>query len=101
MYVYLDESGDTGFAFRRGSRRYFVIALLLVEDPIPIHQAVHDIRLELELVYRRSHQDNLIQVADMIVGAIARTYEKGDGQYRHLICRRIQDEWVFPRDENK
>ncbi|MGH2388984.1 MAG: DUF3800 domain-containing protein [Chloroflexota bacterium] len=47
MYVYLDESGDTGFKFRQGSTRYFVVALLLVDDPIPLHQAVHDLRLAL------------------------------------------------------
>jgi len=50
MYVYLDESGDTGFKIRRGgSSRYFTVVLLLVDDPIPLHQAVHDLRLRLSL----------------------------------------------------
>jgi Protein of unknown function (DUF3800) len=39
MHVYIDESGDTGFKFRSGSSRYFVVTLLLVDDPIPLHQA--------------------------------------------------------------
>lgn len=47
MFVYLDESGDTGFRFRHGSTRYFVMTLLLVEDPIPIHAAIDDLRRRL------------------------------------------------------
>ena len=43
MFVYLDESGDTGFKFPNSSR-YFVIALLLIEDPIPFHAAIEDLR---------------------------------------------------------
>ncbi|MCC7025169.1 MAG: DUF3800 domain-containing protein [Thermomicrobiales bacterium] len=47
MFVYLDESGDTGFKFRQGSSRYFVITLLLVADPIPFHIAIDDLRQRL------------------------------------------------------
>lgn len=66
MYVYLDESGDTGFKFRNGSSRYFVIALLLVDEPLPLHQAVHDLRLRLnksesyEFKFMRTHHDGRI-----------------------------------------
>lgn len=50
VYVYLDESGATGLKFRGGgSSRHFTVALLLVDDPIPLHQAVHDLRLRLGL----------------------------------------------------
>jgi hypothetical protein len=44
MFVYLDESGDTGFKFNRGSSRYFVITLLLVTDPLPFHAAIDELR---------------------------------------------------------
>jgi hypothetical protein len=44
MFVYLDESGDTGFRFKQGSTRYFVLTLLLVEDPIPIQSAIERFR---------------------------------------------------------
>jgi hypothetical protein len=44
MFVYLDESGDTGFRFEQGSSRYFVVMLLLVDDPIPLQTAVGDLR---------------------------------------------------------
>jgi len=47
MFVYLDESGDTGFKFNQGSSRYFVITLLLVTDPIPIHAAIDELRISL------------------------------------------------------
>ncbi len=204
MHIYLDESGETGFKFRQGSSRFFVIALVLVDDSIPIHQAIHDFRLELgwpetqefkfvstypaaregffrairpypfkvrslvvhkerliaphmrkketfynflvkqvlhydfgtisnatliidesfkgkdkkaalttylrqqlntpgeaakkitDVRYHESHRDNLLQVADMTVGAIARAYEKGDDQYRRLLKGKLQDVWVFP-----
>jgi len=47
MFVYLDESGDTGFRFARNSSRYFVITLLLVDDPIPFKAAVDALRESL------------------------------------------------------
>jgi len=47
MFVYLDESGDSGFKFRQGSTRYFVVTLLLVDDPIPIQAAIDDLRRSL------------------------------------------------------
>jgi len=202
MYAYIDESGDTGFKFRTGSSRYFVVALLLVDDPIPLHQAVHDVRLHLgkpeeyefkfmraphemrqaffraiqpcrysvhalvvdkqrltvpnlrgkdkfydyvvrlpfsdgaaplvdahlvidesfkgksrqallttylqralnvgaakkiaDVAYHDSRRDNLLQVVDMVVGAIARTHEKGDSQYQRLFRRKIRAVQLFP-----
>ena len=47
MFVYLDESGDTGFRFEHGSSRYFVLTLLLVDDPIPFQTAVDELRERL------------------------------------------------------
>lgn len=47
MFIYLDESGDTGFRFDSGSSRYFVVALLLCPDPIPLNGAIEDLRVEL------------------------------------------------------
>lgn len=47
MFVYLDETGDAGFKFDRGSSRYFVITLLLIDDPIPIQTAIDDLRRSL------------------------------------------------------
>lgn len=47
MFVYIDESGDTGFKFDKNSSRYFVVTLLLVEDPIPLQAAIDALRREL------------------------------------------------------
>ncbi|MGH2532896.1 MAG: DUF3800 domain-containing protein [Thermomicrobiales bacterium] len=47
MFVYLDESGDAGFKLLRNSSRYFVIALLLVDDPIPLQRGIDDLRAML------------------------------------------------------
>jgi len=47
MFVYLDESGDTGFKFNQGSTRYFVVTLLLTTDPIPLQSAVEQVRAAL------------------------------------------------------
>jgi hypothetical protein len=47
MFVYLDESGDAGFKFRQNSSRYFVVTLLLVDDPLPLQVAIDDLRKQL------------------------------------------------------
>jgi hypothetical protein len=49
MHLFLDESGDTGFKFRRGSTQVFVIALVVVDDPSPLNQAVEHIRHQCRL----------------------------------------------------
>jgi len=40
MYVYLDESGDLGFA--QGGTKYFTIAFVTVQDPLPIEVAARE-----------------------------------------------------------
>lgn len=63
MFVYLDESGDTGFRFDSGSSRYFVVALLLCPDPLPLNGAIEDLRSELgydaryEFKFQKSSED--------------------------------------------
>jgi hypothetical protein len=47
MFVYLDESGDAGFKFDKNSSRYFVVTLLLVDDPLPLQVAIDDLRKRL------------------------------------------------------
>ena len=58
MFVYLDESGDTGFKFRQGSTRFFVITLLIVEDPIPIHAAIDELRRRFGFDHRTEFKFN-------------------------------------------
>jgi len=44
MYIYLDESGDLGF--EQGSTRYFTIAFVIVEDPIPFRRCVKQVKIK-------------------------------------------------------
>jgi len=44
VYVYLDESGDTGFRLSQGSSRFFAIALLVVDDPGPLEVTLAALR---------------------------------------------------------
>ncbi len=48
-YAFGDEAGDPGFAFKRGSSRYRVFLLLLIDDPEPLRERVHRLRQELGL----------------------------------------------------
>ena len=43
-HVYLDESGDLGFEQR--STRYFTIAFVIVEDPIPFRRCVKAVKIK-------------------------------------------------------
>jgi len=205
MQIYLDESGDTGFKFHRGSSRYFVVALLMVDDPLPLHEAIRDLRARLtwpetrefkfvhthpearvtffrairrypflihalvvdksrlhepelrkkeafygklvtlalqesmddiadallimdesfkgkgskmnltthlrqtinvannetprtikDVRYHQSHRDNLLQIIDMVAGAVARAYEGGDDQYLRLLRPRLTGVTLYP-----
>ncbi len=49
MFVYLDESGDIGFKFDRGSSRLFVVTLLFVDDPSPVRLAIDELGRRLGL----------------------------------------------------
>lgn len=49
--------------------------------------------------FAESHRDNLIQLADMVVGAIARSYREGDrnehDRWRTMLRSKIQNIWDF------
>lgn len=68
MYLYLDESGNTGFKFQQGSSRYFVVALVLVRDPGALADVLEEQRLAMgklpgeELKFARLHHDGRIRV---------------------------------------
>lgn len=47
LYAYGDESGDFGFAFKRGSSHYFVITLILTNDPYPIRKRMTELRIQM------------------------------------------------------
>lgn len=45
MFVYLDETGDTGFKFDKGSSRFFLVTILLTSDPVPLNGEIEAFRL--------------------------------------------------------
>jgi len=57
-FAYIDESGDTGFKFNQGSTEHFVVALVLVEDPLPLQMAIDDLREQLSLPRRTEFRFN-------------------------------------------
>jgi hypothetical protein len=65
VFVYLDETGDSGFKFGQGSSRYFVVTLLLVDDPIPVHSAIDRLRRDLKFSptneFKFSHSSNEVK----------------------------------------
>ncbi len=51
-----------------------------------------------KLVFKNSKNDRLIQLADMVVGAIVRSHrtDRADARrWRDMIEHRIEDEWIF------
>ena len=64
MLVFVDESGDLGFKFKRGSTRFFTIALVVFENSeavLSCQQAIEGLRNRLELFPRfefHFHGDN-------------------------------------------
>jgi hypothetical protein len=49
-FAYPDESGDTGFKrLGRGTSDYFVLTLVLIDDPGPVHATISRLRDELGL----------------------------------------------------
>jgi hypothetical protein len=83
MFVYLDESGDTGFKFRQGSSRYFVITLLLVSDPIPFHGAVDQLRESLG--FAPGNEFKWVNSADDVRWAFLRMLRRQDFTARALV----------------
>ena len=52
MYAYIDESGDTGYT--KKSTRYFILTVILIDDPFVLQRVVKDIH-KFKTKKRRSH----------------------------------------------
>lgn len=88
MFVYLDESGDTGFKFSKGSSRYFVVTILLTPDPVPLNSAIDDLRTQLG--FRREHEFKFYSSRDEVRYAFLRVLTKHDVLLRSLIVDKQQ-----------
>lgn len=115
MYVYLDESGDTGFRLTQGSSRFFVIALLVVDDPGPLEVTLATLRSQLRMpsyefkfsqsddarrrqffqAIRKEHFDVHCQVVDkqelLSRRAVLPEFRSREGLYGHLVRRALRE----------
>lgn len=83
MFVYLDESGDTGFKFKQGSSRYFVITLLLVADPLPLHAAIDELRASLG--FAEGNEFKWVNSSESVRWAFLRMLRRQDFSARVLV----------------
>ena len=131
MLVFVDESGDPGLKLDQGSSRYFIVILVLFEDPenakpylnnatvIIDGSGSKDFRRELERYLKKrinqakgnlryiekvkiedSKKNNLLQVTDMIGGAVGRSYKykKKDRKiFRNIINHRENFVQFWPK----
>jgi len=44
MQVSIDESGDSGFKFRKGSTRYCVICVAIIENAIRVEESISELK---------------------------------------------------------
>ena len=81
--VKIDGSGDR--EFKRELERYLRCRLEAGK--------IHSIK------FAESHRDNLVQLADMVAGAIARSYRDEDrkhaNRWRGMLAEKIEDVWEF------
>lgn len=115
MYVYLDESGDTGFRLAQGSSRFFNIVLLVVDDPLALVTALDRLRARMrvpnyEFKFSQSDDARRVEFFQAILGAryeaYCRVVDKQDvidrhamlpefrsreGLYGHLVRRALRE----------
>lgn len=58
MFVYLDESGDSGFKIGRGSSEYFVLGIVMTENPVPVASALVDLKTRFSVSQREEIKFN-------------------------------------------
>lgn len=83
MFVYLDESGDTGFKFNKGSSRYFVVTILLTPDPLPLNTAIDDLRSSLN--FRPDHEFKFYNTRPVDRLAFLRVLNRHEVLFRALV----------------
>lgn len=53
MYIFLDESGDLGFKFKKGSSKWFLFTLVVVDDPRKLERVIKKVRIGLAKKHKR------------------------------------------------
>lgn len=81
--IRIDGSGDRTF------RREFVSYLRRELNQAGVGGVIQDVK------FVDSRENVLIQLADMVAGAIHRRYSKEEPQFRDIVAVKITDEWQF------
>lgn len=87
-FVYLDESGDTGFKFHQGSSQYLIVTILLVDDPLPLSAAIEDLRRSLH--FRENHEFKFTSSSEVVRKAFIRVLVKHEVVVRALVVNKTQ-----------
>jgi len=88
MFVYLDETGDTGFKFDRGSSRFFLVTILLVPDPLPLNSAIDDLRSAMH--FTADYEFKFMKSSHKIRCEFLKTIIRHDALIRCLVVDKSQ-----------
>lgn len=83
IFVYLDESGDTGFKFDKGSSRFFVVTILVTSDPVPLNAEIEAFRHEYR--FPENHEFKFYSSPDSVRSQFLRLLLKHECLVRCLI----------------
>lgn len=106
MYIYLDESGDLGFDFRKkGTSKHFIITVLLTREPMEDFNFYLGLKLfmagqmdkKLKIIHVDSQKDRCIQAVDFVSGSVFCKYEVCSLNLYSLIKGKIISEVFWPK----
>jgi len=96
MYVYLDESGDLGF--RQGGTKYFTIAFVIVENPVPFRRCVKKVKMRHHIPHGVELKGNTTRLP--IKEDLLTRFAKLDIEVRAITVRKRNVEPKLRKDTN-
>lgn len=96
MYVYLDESGDLGFG--EGGTRYFTIAFVVMEDPIPFRRCVKQVKRKYDIPKNEELKGNTTRA--VIKKDLLNKFLKLDIEVHAITVKKKNVELKLRRDTN-
>jgi Protein of unknown function (DUF3800) len=118
VLVLIDESGDCGLKFGKGSSDYFTCVAVVFSDEFSMSacdRTIDGLKMEINkpssfefhfaptsdkirrLFLKTSHSNNLLQLADMTCGAVMRSYNSSDSSFRDLVKKREKFVQLWPK----
>ena len=89
--IFLDEAGDTGFRFKTGSSRYFVVTMVIFDDPAQaaqVNEAIDDLRRKLRVPATREFRFSTGSSSDVKV-AFLRALLPYTFRYRAVVVDKV------------